>query len=462
MGRIFDNGATRARAQAWGVWLLFGAAWAGVAFWAPAPSLWHWPCLLSALALGSGLILVRRQPLKIPVLNYHSVSADPSWLQLGEQVSLAPAALERQLAYLTRHGYRSLFISEVHRLLAGHGRLERRGKCVALTFDDGYADNWMAAFPLLKKYGIKATMFVSTGFVAEAEGCRPTLHEEGNSGQGALDWSGYLTWPELKAMRASGLIEVQSHGCEHTRVFEGSELRGFVGPGKPNLWLLWKARPESRTSWWRTGETDRSLWGHPVYKQAPALAHRAYRPDSKALAHMLAWARGAGVFETADWDRRAREEWDRYARDNAVRGEWESAPDYERRVEVDLQTARRTLAEKLGIESDILCWPENAFSPVGEAIAHRVGYVATVSNRHDSRNAVGEAPDRMVRVFIGSRAAGIRCQWLDDAVFVLELKVFEGWTVLYPLLAVMHASKKAVSALRRRWKCRKDYLSIWG
>jgi hypothetical protein len=461
MGRIFDNGATRVRAQAWGLWLLFGALWAGVAWSASAPLPWRWPGLLSALGLGSWLILVRRRPPKLPVLNYHSVSAHPEWLQIGDRVSLEPAAFERQLAYLTRQGYRSLFISEAHRVLTGKGRGEPRGKSVALTFDDGYADTWMAAYPLLKKYGVKATLFVSTGFIADAEGCRPSLEEEEKTGQGALDWSGYLTWPELKAMQASGLIEVQSHGHEHTRVFAGSGLRGFAGPGKPNLWLLWNARPEARTSWWRGGETDRSLWGHPVYKQAPALAHRAYRPNSRALAHMLAWAKGAGVFKTAEWERRAREEWDRSARNNAVRGEWETAPDYERRVEADLETARRTLAEKLGIVSDILCWPENAFSPEGEVVARRLGCLATVSNRHDSRNTVGEAPDRITRVFIGSRAAGIRCRWLDFAGFVLELKVFEGWYLLYPFLAVMHRSKKAAFAVRRRLKCRKDYLSIW-
>jgi hypothetical protein len=461
MGRIFDNGATRARAQAWGVWLLFGAVWAGAAIGAAAPMPWRWPCLVSALGLGSWLILVRRQPRKLPVLNYHSVSANPEWLQIGDRVSLEPADFERQLAYLARQGYRSLFISEVHRVLTGKERLKPAEKGVALTFDDGYADNWIAVFPLLKKYGMKATLFVSTAFIVEAENCRPALEGAGNPGQGALDWSGYLIWPELKAMQASGLIEIQSHGCEHTRVFERPELRGFVGPGKSNPWLLWNARPESRAGWWRAGGTDRSLWGHPVYKQAPALAHRAYRPDSKALAHMLNWAKGAGVIESAEWERCAREEWDRYAKNNVLRGEWESDSDCVRRIEVDLGMAKRTLTEKLGIQSEILCWPENAFSPEGELVARRLGFVATVSNRHASRNAVGESPGRIARVFIGSRAAGIRCRWLDFAVFVLELRVFEGWYVLYPLLAVMHRSKKAAFAVRRRLKCRKDYLSIW-
>jgi peptidoglycan/xylan/chitin deacetylase (PgdA/CDA1 family) len=397
------------------------------------------------------------------VLNYHSVSAHPEWLQIGEQVSLAPAAFERQLAYLKRQGYQSLFISEVHRILAGNGRLEPRGKYVALTFDDGYADNWIAAFPLLKKYGVKATLFVSTGFIAEADGCRPTLDDDGKPGQGALDWSGYLTWPELKAMQASGLIEVQSHGCEHTRVFATPELRGFVGPGKSNPWLLWSTRPEAQTNWWCAGKTDRSLWGHPVYKQAPALAHRAWRPDPQAVEHLLSWsmAQGETFFDQPDWEQRLHVEWRNEAREHENRGDWENAEAYERRVRADIQSARQVIEKELGAQATVLCWPENAFSPVGEVIARWVGYVATVSNRHDSRNAAGEAPDRIVRVFIGSRAAGIRCQWLDFVAFILELRVFEGRYALYPLLAVMHMFRKTAFAVKRRWKCRKDYLSIW-
>jgi hypothetical protein len=399
--------------------------------------------------MGSWLILVRRHPVKIPVLNYHSVSARPEWLRIGDQVSLTPAVFEHQLAYLKRHGYRSLFISEAHRLLAGNGHSEPRAKCVALTFDDGYADNWVAAFPLLRKYGMKATIFVSTAFVGDADGCRETIEGRPRGGWGALDWTGYLTWPELKAMRDSGLVEVQCHGHEHTRVFAGSELKGFVGPGKPNLWLYWNTRPEARVRWWRELDGDRSLWGHPVFAQAPALAQRAFRPDPQAVAHMLSWARNAEAFSTPDWERRAREEWDRYGRDSAGRGEWESRSDCDRRIEMDLATARRTLREKLGMESAILCWPENAFSIEAEAIARRLGCVATVSNRHDSRNAPGEAPDRIVRVFVGRCVPGVRSPLCDMACFVLEMKVFEGWYLAYPLLFVLHRVR--VAARTARW-----------
>jgi hypothetical protein len=244
-------------------------------------------------------------------------------------------------------------------------------------------------------------------------------------------------------------------------VFVGSGLRGFVGPGKPNPWLFWNICPEARGRWWREIDADRSLWGYPVYAQAPALAHRAFRPNPKAVANMLSGAKNADAFSTADWERRAREEWDRYGKGNAVQGEWEPAEEYAGRVEQDLTVARGILRKKLGIESDVLCWPENAFSEVSERVARKVGFAAAVSNRHDTTNAVREDPNRLVRVFIGSPAAGIRSQLLDFAGFVLELKVFEGWYVLYPLLAAMHASRKAALALRRFHPCHRDYCSVW-
>jgi hypothetical protein len=164
---------------------------------------------------------------------------------------------------------------------------------------------------------------------------------------------------------------------------------------------------------------------------------------------MLSWARNAEAFSTPDWERRAREEWDRYGRDSAGRGEWESRSDCDRRIEMDLATARRTLREKLGMESAILCWPENAFSIEAEAIARRLGCVATVSNRHDSRNAPGEAPDRIVRVFVGRCVPGVRSPLCDMACFVLEMKVFEGWYLAYPLLFVLHRVR--VAARTARW-----------
>jgi len=119
------------------------------------------------------------------------------------------------------------------------------------------------------------------------------------------------------------------------------------------------------------------------------------------------------------------------------------------------------LESNLGVTVKALCWPENAFSETSERLARQLGYAVTVSNRHNSRNAVREAPDRIVRVFIGSHAAGVRSTLGDFVGFILELKVFEGGYVWYPVLAVMHLAKKVAFAIRRRCVCRRDYLSIW-
>jgi hypothetical protein len=178
---------------------------------------------------------------------------------------------------------------------------------------------------------------------------------------------------------------------------------------------------------------------------------------------MLQWANGAGrdLMQRPDWERHAGREWERSLRTHGGAGAFESAETCERRVEGELQEARRLLAEKTGAKADVLCWPENAFTEVGERVARRVGHVATVSNRHASRNRVGEAPDRIVRVFIGSHALGFRHAGADFASFVLELKVMEGWYLWYPPLAAMHLAKKTVGAARRRWRWNGDYLSAW-
>jgi len=449
--------------MAWVVWFAFAAAAFGLVPVLGATPVQAGSWLGLALVSGCFLILVRLHPRKIPVLNYHSVSARPEWLQLGNRVSLSPEAFERQLAFLERHGYRSLFVSEVRERLSGETRMKRRTRYVALTFDDGYADNWVAVLPLLRRYGMKATVFVSTGFVRDAAGYRPTIESKGIREAADLEWSGYLTWPELQAMQASGFIEIQSHGHDHARVFTGPDLQGFLGPGRSNVWMLWNQRPETKSEWWRELARDRSLWGQPVFRQAPALAHRAYQPDSGAVARLAAWtvAQGGALFDKPDWERRLRNEWCQTLSKHGDQGRLETQEEYERRLEEDLGKSKRLLEDRLGRPVEVLCWPENEFSEAGERLARRLGFKATVSNRHRSRNVRGEDADTIMRVFVGEAAAGFRVGWLDFAAFVLELKVFEGWYVLYPLLAVMHQSRKMVFALRRHFRWRRDYLSMW-
>lgn len=93
----------------------------------------------------------------IPVLMYHRLRDD------GHPLSVPPARFEAQLRWIERV-YRPVTLSD---LLDGMERGEPPRGALAITFDDGYLDNYTEAFPRLKALGIPATFFVTTGNVGE-------------------------------------------------------------------------------------------------------------------------------------------------------------------------------------------------------------------------------------------------------------------------------------------------------
>jgi peptidoglycan/xylan/chitin deacetylase (PgdA/CDA1 family) len=95
---------------------------------------------------------------RVVILLYHRIfeaSSDP-W-----ELCVSPKHFAEQLEFLRRN-YRVLSLNELVNYLRA-GRLPKRA--VVLTFDDGYADNLWNAKPLLEKYQVPATVFVTSGYV---------------------------------------------------------------------------------------------------------------------------------------------------------------------------------------------------------------------------------------------------------------------------------------------------------
>ena len=94
-----------------------------------------------------------------PVFYYHSVAPKlyDGWLL--KFLTLKLANFEQQMAYLNDNNFQSIFMDEWLRMRIGHKTAT--GKEVCLTFDDGLLDNWVYAWPVAKKYGMKFTIFVS-------------------------------------------------------------------------------------------------------------------------------------------------------------------------------------------------------------------------------------------------------------------------------------------------------------
>ncbi len=93
-----------------------------------------------------------------PILAYHGVGADYSWG--GKRYFVSPTEFENQVKYLSDNGYTAMTINQLD-------SLKSVDKPVILTFDDGYEDVYTYAYPILKKYGMHASIFIISDFVGE-------------------------------------------------------------------------------------------------------------------------------------------------------------------------------------------------------------------------------------------------------------------------------------------------------
>ena len=157
--------------------------------------------LIAVLAILLGIVMITGHPreeaapaplpppeddVKVLVLNYHMVNS------MFISLAIEPEDFDWQMKYLVDHGYHTITPDELYSYLAGTGTLPDRP--VLITFDDGYVDNYTQAYPILKKYNLKATIFVVTGFLSKRKG--------------------YLTWDQLREMEQHG-ISIQSHTVTH-------------------------------------------------------------------------------------------------------------------------------------------------------------------------------------------------------------------------------------------------------
>lgn len=122
----------------------------------------------------------------IPVIMYHSIKYEKN-----NCVRLPKENFEKQMKYLKDNNYTTLTLDELYDFFEKNIPVPK--KSVVLTFDDGYKDNYDTAYPILKKYGFKATVFVITNCIGTGE---------------------YLTEEELKEMDQNG-FDVESHTANH-------------------------------------------------------------------------------------------------------------------------------------------------------------------------------------------------------------------------------------------------------
>lgn len=130
----------------------------------------------------------------VPVLCYHSVADDES---TNGPITLSKSKLRQHLSVLKEEGYVTLTIGELEDYL--HNNKPIPEKSVVLTFDDGYKDNYVNAFPILKEFNMKATFFVITDYSLNGNNDR------------------FINEKEIKELSDWG-IDIQSHTVSHTEL----------------------------------------------------------------------------------------------------------------------------------------------------------------------------------------------------------------------------------------------------
>lgn len=132
--------------------------------------------------------------LRIPVLMYHYISAVPAneaASRFAVDLRVPPEVFEQHLAHLRSQGYQTVSTPQLWEALKGRAKLP--AKPVVLSFDDGYADAYTNALPLLQKHGYIGTFFITVNLVGKP---------------------GYLSWDQVRGLAAAGM-DIQSHAMDH-------------------------------------------------------------------------------------------------------------------------------------------------------------------------------------------------------------------------------------------------------
>ena len=142
---------------------------------------------------------VSRPEVDVPILMYHEIATRHD---TRSRLAVSPDSFAAQLGHLHEAGFTTLSVSGLASALADDAaRLPERP--VLITFDDGFADFHREALPLLDQYGFTATVFVTTGWIADAG-----PHAAGRSPGRMLSWS------QIREAAAAG-VEIGAHSHQH-------------------------------------------------------------------------------------------------------------------------------------------------------------------------------------------------------------------------------------------------------
>lgn len=132
--------------------------------------------------------------ISVPILMYHSIAYEK-----GNDLRIPKDKFSAEMKYLKSKGYTFLSLDELYSILNNKSKAPK--KPIVITFDDGYEDNYVSAFPVIKELGIKATVFEIVSAIDRSKT--------------------YITSDQIKEMSNTG-FDVESHDWCHVELSKQS------------------------------------------------------------------------------------------------------------------------------------------------------------------------------------------------------------------------------------------------
>jgi len=325
----------------------------------------------------------RQKEFRVPIVYYHSVGPiNPRWNR--NFLTLELKYFRDQLDYFKRE-YHVISLKEYWEIRKG-SRPPLKNALV-ITFDDGFLDNWIWAFPLLKKYGFKATIFISPEFVDRSGVVRPSLddYEQGRASLEEPTQHGYLSWEEMRLMEVSELIDIQAHTMTHTKYFVSDRLVGLHHPGADILYPAGNLFPERKPYSIGDESFDTLLpYGYPLFAEQSSVIARKVTVNPRFIEECVNVLNGYDfshyVFEDAFAF--VRPLYESYMAKRELITGIETEKEYLQRIDYEIVGAKRIIEENLNKKVEFLCWPHGDSDEITHHLAMKSGYLATTTGSH--------------------------------------------------------------------------------
>lgn len=175
---------------------------------------------------------------EIPILTYHYIGYNPNPEDKSRQyLQVTPDKFEEQMKYLSENGYQTIDFDRLFAVLSGQAILEP--KSIILTFDDGYVDFYINAYPILKQYNLHAVSFIPTNLIGG---------------------SYYMNWDQIREINSSGLVSFQSHSVNHSDLISLSDSQLKYQLGESKKVLEEKLGKNINTLCYPYGRSDERVW----------------------------------------------------------------------------------------------------------------------------------------------------------------------------------------------------------